>query len=492
MAERLAANLFERLYLYYGGRPQLGYGTKLYVTDPASEKTVGWCVTGNMEDTERAVGCARDAFDHGPWPAMPVSERADHLLRLADLYEHAAPQMAVLVRAQTGCPIRYVGQTDDPADILRYTALSLGDASSLFGHTYRGLLPYRLVREPVGVVAVIVDSPMPQKALMAKVAPALLAGCAVIVQPSPHSPLDAMHLADLCHAAGLPPGVLNVVPRPYFPPAMEHLVEHQGVDMVAYTGDPFIGRRVAQLCAEHFKRLALQCGGKNAAIVRADADLEHATASIIALALGASGQIGANLSRVIADKRVVDELTERLRTAFDRLHVGDPADVATEVGPVASKHVLGNVLDEIARAREDGARLVCGGGRVDRPGWFVQPTLFADVAPACTLAKRAVPGPVMAVHAYTDDAEAVTIANGTPYGQAVAIYGGGDPTTVNGGVEWMAKAVRAGTVHLDGQPAPIHAPQGGFKASSIGRELGADGLSAFQEVKVIAGLLPPR
>lgn len=474
-------DLFDRRTIYIDGGYSDGCGPRLHTVDPFTEEANGSTVTADEDDIDTAVHAARRVIDTTDWPTMHGFERAEYLHKLHQRYELNADTMHHLVRAQNGSPVTFTAQVTHPLEIIRHT-ITYADSDRLFGRRSLVSPSYRVSHEPVGVVAAILPWNMPQKTLLMKLAPALLAGCAVIVKPAPETPLDALYLADMAHDIGLPPGVLNVLPVHRDIPTLEYLVRHPGIDKIAFTGSSSTGARIAALCAPDFRRLTLECGGKSAAIIEADADLDATVASLKHLSLANSGQICSNLTRLIVHDDIAAEFTERLRVMMRELVVGDPSDPATDIGPLVSKAQQHHVLNHVKEAREQGLSMILGAGVPDRSGWFVYPTLFADVPPQAPIAQQEVFGPVLTTHRYTTTAQAVAIANGTRYGLAAAVYTA-DPDRGHG----IANMLKAGTVHINGAGTPVHAPLGGFKHSGIGRELGPEGIAHYQEIKVIAG-----
>lgn len=473
--------MLDRRAIYIDGAYIDGYGPRLHTVDPYTEEANGCTITADQDDIDTAVHAARRVIDNTAWPSMTPIERAEYLHKLHLLYERHADAMHRLVRLQNGSPVNFTAQVTHPLEIIRQT-VAYADSDRLFGRASLAAPSYQVRHEPVGVVAAILPWNMPQKTLLMKLAPALLAGCAVIVKPAPETPLDALYLADMAHEIGLPPGVLNVLPVHRDTATLEYLVTHPGIDKIAFTGSSATGARIATLCAPDFRRLTLECGGKSAAIVCADADLEAVVASLKDLSLANSGQICSNLTRLVVHDQIVAEFTERMRVMMRALVVGDPSDPATDIGPLVSKTQQHRVLDHIRQAREQGLQMILGAGVPDRTGWFVFPTLFAEVPPQAPIAQQEVFGPVLTVHRYTTGAEAIAIANGTRYGLAAAVYTG-DPERA----QLLARKLKAGTVHINGAYTPVHAPLGGFKQSGIGRELGPEGVAHYQEIKTIAG-----
>lgn len=477
-------DLYDRRTLYLDGRWVPGLGERLTTVSPVTGQVNGMTVTAARTDIDAAVAAARRVIDDGVWPVMSPGARAEYIERLCQIYCAHAATMQRLISAQNGCPLAFIDQVEKPVEIMEQ-ATSYAEADRLFGR--HALHPddtrYAVRHEPVGVVAAITSWDMPQKSLLAKLVPALLAGCAVIVRPAPETPLDALLLADMADAIGLPPGVLNVLPSARDSGLLEYLVTHPGVDKVSFTGSTSTGAQIARLCAADFRRVTLECGGKSAAIITEDADLDQAVASLKYLALANSGQLYTNLTRLVVHKNVEIEFTERLRAMMRALTIGDPADRNTYIGPLVSQAQQRKVLDSIKLGREEGSRMICGVGIPDLPGWYVNPALFIDVDPHALVAQHEIFGPVLTVHTYRTEPQALAIANGTRYGMTAAVY-----TQDMVQADRLASGLKAGTVRINGAATPVHAPAGGFKHSGIGRELGPEGIAAYQEIKVVAGL----
>jgi acyl-CoA reductase-like NAD-dependent aldehyde dehydrogenase len=325
---------------------------------------------------------------------------------------------------------------------------------------------------------------VPQAITFHKLVPALLSGCTFVLKPASETPLDALLLADLLRNAGLPDGVLNVVPTDRH--VSEHLVTHPGVDKIAFTGSTAAGRRIASLCGKDLRRVTLELGGKSAAIILDDADLDATVESLRMGSFRNSGQVCSLKTRLVVSSRREDELLERLAALVESMPVGDPKDPATQIGPLATGRQRERVEEYISIGRAEGARAVLGGGRpegLDR-GWFVEPTIFTGVEPGMRVAQEEIFGPVLAVLTYDDEDEAVAIANDSRFGLAGSVFTS-DPEH---GFE-VARRIRTGTVELNGSPAGWHAPFGGFKESGIGREAGLEGFGNYVETKSIG--LPP-
>ncbi|MFG1700412.1 aldehyde dehydrogenase [Nonomuraea sp. NPDC049309] len=470
--------------LFIGGEwvAPAGTGT-IDVISPHTEEVVGRVPDGTAQDMDRAVAAAREAFDHGPWPRMTFAERAEVIGRLADIYDARQDEMARLITEEMGSPITFskLAQAPQPLSMLRFYA-ELGrtfeqeeQRPGLFG-------PLTVRREPVGVVAAVVPWNVPQFVTMTKVAPALLAGCTIVLKPAPETPLDAYLLAEWAAEAGVPAGVLNVVAAGR--EVGEHLVSHPGVDKVAFTGSTAAGRRIAAICGEQLKRVSLELGGKSAAIILDDADLQAGMGFLQMAALMNNGQACVAQTRILASRQRYDEVVDAVAGMVSSQAVGDPADPATGIGPLVAKRQQERVEGYIRIGMEEGAKVVVGG--LDRPrdkGWYVAPTVFAGVSNDMRIAREEIFGPVLAVIPYEDEADAVRIANDSEYGLAGTVWTA-DPEH---GME-VARQVRTGTYGVNCYMLEANAPFGGYKASGIGRELGPEGLNGYLEYKTITRL----
>ncbi|WP_310168448.1 aldehyde dehydrogenase [Arthrobacter sp. BE255] len=454
---------------------------RIEVVSPWSEDVIATVPSGSREDVDRAVAAARRALDVGPWPSMSLAERVAILKRLRELLVERSEELAQLITAEMGCPITQSRniQVVNPIGIL--------DAYLETAETY----PFRTVRRsangqalitraPVGVVAAVVPWNVPASLTAQKIVPALLAGCTVVLKPAPETPLDAYFLARLLSEAGLPPGVVNVVPADR--EVSEYLVSHPGVNKVTFTGSSVAGRRIAEVSAHDLRRVTLELGGKSAAIILDDADMDAAVSALRIGSFRNSGQVCSLKTRLLVPSQLEDEFLDRLGAMIDTMPVGDPRDPATQIGPLVSARQRQRVEGYIASGIAEGARLVRGGGRpsgLDK-GWFVEPTVFTGVDPDATIAQEEIFGPVVSVIPYQNEDEAIAIANNSDYGLNGSVF----TTDIERGLR-VAGRMQTGTVELNGNPAGFRAPMGGVKQSGIGREFGPEGIDAYIELKSI-------
>ncbi|GAA4619713.1 aldehyde dehydrogenase [Actinoallomurus vinaceus] len=470
--------------LFIGGEWAEPHGTgRIVVRSPNSEDEIGDVPEAVEADADDAVAAARRAFeDPSGWAAWPPEARAEAMERLADALDTRAEDMAARVSGQNGMPIAIARQIEAgmPALVLRYYADLIRRTPTQ--ETRTGLLGGSALvrREPIGVVAAIVPWNYPQTLASFKIAPALAAGCAMVIKPSPETVLDAYLLAQAVIHAQLPPGVVNIVTGGRELGA--HLVAHPGVDKVAFTGSTAAGRSIAETCGRLLRPVTLELGGKSAAIVLDDADLDGHLRELFGACLLNNGQTCYLGTRVLAPRSRYDQVVDTVTELARALRVGDSLDPETQIGPMVSARQRDRVESYIAKGRSDGARLTAGGGRPagrDR-GWFVEPTVFADVDNRATIAQEEIFGPVLAITPYADVDEAVAIANDSDYGLGGSVWTS-DPDR---GVA-VAARVRTGTIGVNGYlPEPV-APFGGVKDSGIGRELGPEGLTAYQQLKSV-------
>lgn len=449
---------------------------RLVVTDPSTERALATVPAGSVRDADLAARAAAGAFER--WSATPPRERAALLRRVVEAMEARADRFADVITAEVGAPARMARQT--------HVGLSLGMAAhcveTAASYAFEQRVGHSLVvREAAGVAACITPWNTPLLLTVQKILPALAAGCTVVHKPSEITPLHARLLAEAIAEADLPPGVFNMVVGTG-PTVGTALVTHPLVDVVSLTGSTRAGREVSALGADRVKRVHLELGGKNASLVLDDADLAASVAATVDQMLFNTGQTCLQWSRLLVPRTRQDEAVQLAGRAMDGYVTGDPRDPATDLGPLVSAEAHARVTAYIRRGTEEGgARLVRGGA--GRPaglttGYYVQPTIFADVDPLTTIGQEEIFGPVLSVIPYDDEDEAVRIVNGTRYGLHGAVWSGDGARA-----ERVARRFRSGLVDVNGGQFNPAAPFGGFKQSGIGRECGTAGLEAFLETK---------
>ena len=452
------------------------------VVDSGTEELFVRIAEAQRPDIDRAVGAARQAFDAGPWPRLSHAERAGYLraigeglrARTGDLGQIWPRQSGVLHKVAQYSGVG-AGATFDMYAAFADTFAFEERATPTLGGEF-GLL----VREPVGVVGAIIPWNAPVSLISHKIAPALLAGCTVVLKVSPEAPGEAYVVAEVAAAVGLPPGVLNVVTADR--EVSEALVRDPRVDKITFTGSTAAGRRIASLCGERIARCTLELGGKSAAVILDDIDLDTAASTLARSECFLSGQVCSSLTRIIVSRSRQDALVDALASRFAKVAVGDPFDPATQMGPLVAERQRDRVLGYVAKGVEEGARLVTGGGRpahLDR-GWFVEPTVFADVDNSSTIAQEEIFGPVFTVIPVADEQDAVRLANDTIYGLNASVF-----TDDVERARDVAGQLRSGTVGHNAFRTDFGIAFGGFKQSGIGREGGTEGLLPFLETKTV-------
>jgi aldehyde dehydrogenase (NAD+) len=444
------------------------------VVNPATEEVIDRVPAGTAADVDRAVAEARRALPG--WETTPSAERARHLRAVLDGITARQDHLATVIATDLGAPYQLALKVHVGTPIAVLSGvLEILESRDFAGERIGNSL---IVREPVGVVGAITPWNYPLHQVVAKVAPALAAGCTVVLKPSEVAPLAAYALADIIDEAGLPPGVFNLVSG-LGPVVGEAIAAHEGIDMVSFTGSTRAGKRVAELAAASVKRVALELGGKSPNLILPDADLASAVKVGVAKAFVNSGQTCNALTRMLVSRDRYDEAVTLAAKAAERYTPGDPFDEATRLGPLVSRTQLDRVRGYIDGGVAHGARLVAGG--TDTPlgrGFYVPPTVFADVTPSMTIAREEIFGPVLAVLAYDTEDDAVRIANDTPYGLAAAVWSADQEHAIA-----VGRRLKAGQVEINGGRFNPLAPFGGFKQSGIGRELGPYGLDEFFEIK---------
>ncbi|MEV5947004.1 aldehyde dehydrogenase [Streptomyces sp. NPDC051993] len=474
--------LVEHGQLFIGGELTDPLGTGVIdVVSPHTEQVIGRVPHASRADVDRAVAAARTAFDQGPWPRMTLDERVEVVTRIKDAILVRHEEIARSISSQNGSPYSWsvLAQAlgammvwDSAITVARRFPYEEGRAGALG--------PILVRREPVGVVAAVVPWNVPQFVAAAKLAPALLTGCTVVLKPSPETPLDAYILGEIAREAGLPKGVLSILPADR--EVSEYLVGHPGVDKVSFTGSVAAGKRVMEVAARNLTRVTLELGGKSAAVILPDADLAATVAGVVPAAWMNNGQACVAQTRILAPASRYDEIAEAFAAAAGALVVGDPLDPATQVGPLVARRQQQRSLDYIRIGQEEGAKILTGGGRppgVGR-GWYVEPTLFGGVDNAMRIAREEIFGPVICLLPYADEAEALKIANDSEYGLSGSVWTG----DVEHGIDF-ARRVRTGTFNVNTFSLDMLGPFGGYKSSGVGREFGPEGFGEYLEHKMI-------
>jgi aldehyde dehydrogenase (NAD+) len=455
---------------------------RLDVVSPSTEEVVGQVPVALDEDIDRAVAAARRAFDQGPWPRMSPGERAEVLDAVAEVLHKRAPDLVGVQVDEMGIPVMSaIAQSSLLAPVFEYYA-DLARTYEFERHAQAGSAAAVVLREPVGVVGAITPWNGPTVLSTWKIAPSLAAGCTVVLKPPPESPLSPLVLAEILDEAGVPAGVVNVVPGGR--EVGQHLVTHRGTDKIAFTGSTAAGKRIMSLCGELVKRVSLELGGKSATIILGDTDMASVVPRLVRGAMHNAGQVCAMQSRVLVERSRYDEAVELAADTVSQVKVGDPHEFDTVVGPLVAERQRDRVEGYIRLGIEAGARLVAGGQRPAHlpKGWYVSPTVLGDVDNGMRVAREEIFGPVLSFIPFEDDEDAVAIANDSPYGLAGGVWSRDHDRAFA-----LARRVRTGSVSVNGGMAPQPlVPFGGFKESGLGRELGPEGLESFLEPKTIS------
>ena len=451
----------------------------LPVICPSTEKVIGAAADASSADIDLAVRAARTAFDTGPWPLCSLDARIGLLARALDLLVPQLPDIARLVTTQMGVPFAAARHLI-PAGLETGRYLLRVAREVCACDLRRGTQLAAVFRESLGVVASSAAWNGPFNIALSKISPPLVAGSTVVFKPAPETPLDVEYIVDAFAAAGIPPGVFNVVFGGS--EAGRALVAHPGIDKVSFTGSTAAGRDIGAVCGRDLKRVQLELGGKSAAIVAPDADMDKVTAGITLGSFFNSGQMCIAFTRVLAPRSRYDEVVHAVGEVARSFRIGDSFDESTTLGPVVSQRQLERINGYIAGAKAQGARLIAGGQRpphLDR-GWFIEPTVFADVRNSMTLAREEVFGPVIGIIPYDDIDEAIAIANDSPYGLHGGIFTGNEQLALR-----VARAIRAGTFSVNSFVYNVEAPFGGVKCSGIGRDTGREAIESYYELKTV-------
>ena len=488
--KKLAASFFAtpKKHLIGGKWVDARSGKTFPVFNPADGQVIAQAAEGDEADVDLAVAAARAAFDRGPWTRMTPQARASLIWKLGDAIEAHADELALIETLDNGKPLNLARAIDvaGTAEKFRYYA---GWATKLTGNTIDVSMPgnwhvYTL-REPVGVCGLIVPWNFPLMMAATKMAPALAAGCTVILKPAEQTPLTAIRLGELVQEVGFPEGVINIVTG-FGETAGAAITEHPGVDKVSFTGSTEVGKIILGAARGNLKRVTLELGGKSPVIVFPDADIDKAIEGAARCIFFNTGQVCAAGSRLYAHKKVFDRLVEGMADRARKLKIGAGIEAGTELGPVVSQEQLERVTGFLDAGKQAGARAVTGGGKVERPGYFVQPTILTGTTPDMSVVREEIFGPVVCAMSFDDeDLDRIAAeANNTSYGLSAYIW-----TRDLGTAHKMARKVKAGFVRINGGGLDNALPFGGYKQSGWGRENGREGVETYTEIKsVMVGL----
>jgi acyl-CoA reductase-like NAD-dependent aldehyde dehydrogenase len=448
----------------------------LEVHNAGNGEVMGRVPAGGQKDIDAAVAAARAALDG--WRETPAEKRAEYLEKISAGLKARTDELAKLIAQEVGMPLKMAGRIQAGLPIANFSNYSKILKDFKFEERIGNSL---VVREPVGVVGAITPWNYPLHQIALKVAPALAAGCTVVLKPSEVAPFNAFLLAEVCEAAGLPKGVLNLVTGTGAA-AGEALVKHPGVDMISFTGSTRAGKRISELAAQSVKRVALELGGKSASVILDDADFAAAVKGTVNGCYLNSGQTCTALTRMLVPQSKYEEISKMAADTAKTFTVGDPLAETSKLGPLTSAAQLERVRDYIRKGVAEGAELLAGGADapegVPAGGYYVKPTVFGKVRNDMTIAQEEIFGPVLAIIPYKDEEDAVRIANDSPYGLAGAVWSKDEARA-----QRVARRIRAGQVDVNGGAFNMNAPFGGFKQSGHGREAGVYGLEEFLEYK---------
>ncbi|MDZ7676580.1 MAG: aldehyde dehydrogenase [Acidimicrobiales bacterium] len=467
--------------LFIGGEFVAPAGSdRIEVTNPATEEVFGSCPAGTEADMDAAVAAARDAFDNGPWPTMSPSERADAIARLSAALQARSMDIADLITRENGSPSSWslMGQVFSGTMVLD----NYVDIAKNFDFEVQrqgALSPVTVRKAPVGVCAGIIPWNVPLFISILKLGPAMSAGATMVLKPAPDTPLDSYLLAEAIQEAEIPPGVINIVAADRGP--SEYLVRHPDVDKVSFTGSVAAGRKIGAICGEQIKRVTLELGGKSAAIILDDVDLDAMMGELLMSGLMNNGQACGAQTRLLISQNKYDEFVDAIGQAMGAMSVGDPLDPETAIGPVVNASQWERIKGLQKAGVDEGATAVVGGGQPDGPGYFIEPTLFANATNDMRIAREEIFGPVLTAIPYDDEADAIRIANDSDMGLCGSVWSADVEHAAD-----LSRHVRTGVMTVNSQMIlDMKAPFGGFKDSGIGRELGPEGIEPYTELQTI-------
>lgn len=472
------ADVLDRTKIYINGAWVESAGTgRIDVLNPATGEVIAQVAEGTTADVDAAVAAARAAFP--AWAALSPAERAGYLRKISAGLAARIEELGILMSNDVGTPVELSKAFQIGLPTFNFGFY--GDLAEGFTGERGEVGNSTIVAEPVGVVGCITPWNFPMHQVALKTAAALATGCTVVVKPSEVAPLGPWALAEVIHEAGLPAGVFNMVSG-LGPVVGEAIVVHPGVDMVSFTGSTRAGKRITELAAQGVKRVSLELGGKSASVVLDDADFEAAIANTFGSGYLNSGQSCAALTRLVVPRARMDEVAALAKSVVESAYApGDPMEATTLLGPIVTQSQQQRVRDFIDIGIKEGATLVTGGSApVERPGFYVNPTVFANVDPKSTIAQEEIFGPVMSIIGYDSVDEAIDIANGTDYGLAACVWTSDEAKGMQ-----VARKLRAGQVTINAGAFNPAAPFGGYKQSGLGREAGTQGLDEFVEIKAI-------
>jgi acyl-CoA reductase-like NAD-dependent aldehyde dehydrogenase len=480
IASPAAASLRHADRFFIGGEwVQPPSDSTINVYDSTNEEVFLTVAEAQADDISRAVGAARNAFDNSPWAALSHQERAGYLRAIAaGLRERAADLAQVWPREAGVLFSAATGAAEGAAHTFEYYA-GLADTYAWEERATPSMGNFGLlVREPVGVVGAIIPWNGPLGLISHKIAPALLAGCMVVLKSSPEAPAEGLVISEIAESIGLPAGVINVVTADR--EVSELLVRDPRVDKITFTGSTLAGRKIASICGERIARCTLELGGKSAAVILDDADIASTAATLAGAECRLSGQVCSSLTRIVVSRSRHDELLEALAAAFGSKKAGDPFDASSDLGPLVAARQVDRVTGYIEKGQAEGATLAAGGGRPDLKGFYVEPTVFGNVDNSFTIAQEEIFGPVLSVIPADNEQDAIKIANDTIYGLNSSVF-----TNDVDKARDVARQLRAGTVGHNSFQTDFGIAFGGFKQSGIGREGGTEGLHPFLETKTV-------